>query len=339
MLNLEIAKLAKVSPATVSRVLNERPGVSDETVNHVRNIIAQKGIDLSKIKKKAIRNNSYLKHKTVAFLVLSEDIFQVYSSVSMQLVNGIQEALKEQGINMILAHVPDAESLPPAVLDAKVDGLILTGPQPDKDVLECIESIPSVWLSSHQNSGGSILLGGNEMIGEMAARYLLDRGHKKLAVVNAFSEHPGVKRRAEFFDLYAKSAGAESVEMFIGGNERSPINDLASFKVILGDLVERMLAADVKPTGLFVPIDMQVALLYEILYSKGVVPGKDVEIIGTDNDPVALAGLHPKPATVDIGASTLGSRVVRELLWSLEHSVKDSGKICMFVEPQLIVSE
>jgi len=339
MLNLEIAKLAKVSPATVSRVLNDRPGVSDETVNHVRRIIAQKGIDLSRVKKKAIRNNSYLKHKTVALLILSEDIFQIYSSVSMQLVNGIQEALKEQGINMIFAHVPDAESLPPAVIDAKVDGLILTGPCPDKDVLDCIESIPAVWLSSHRNNGGSLLLGGNEMIGEIAARYLLERNHRRLAVVNAFSEHPGVKRRAEFFELCAKNSGAESVDMFIGNSENVSKNDLAGFKAVLKGLVERLVAMDVMPTGLFVPIDMQVALLYEILYSKKIIPGKDVEIIGTDNDPVALAGLHPKPATVDIGASTLGCRVVRELLWSLENSVKDTGKICMFVEPRLILPE
>ncbi len=338
MLNLEIAKLAKVSPATVSRVLNDRPGVSDETVSHVRRIIAQKGFDLSKAKKKTIRN-SYLKHKTVALLILSEDIFQIYSSVSLQLVNGIQEALKEQGINMIFAHVPDADSLPPAVIDGKVDGLILTGPCPDRDVLDCIESIPAVWLSSHRNNGGSLLLGGNEMIGEMAARYLLERKHTRLAVVNAFSQHPGVKRRADFFELYAKNSGAESVDMFIGDSEEVSKNDLAGFKAVLKELVERMLEMKTMSTGLFVPIDMQVALLYEILYSKNIIPGKDVEIIGTDNDPVALAGLHPKPATVDIGASTLGSRVVRELLWSLENSVKNSGKICMFVEPRLILPE
>jgi DNA-binding LacI/PurR family transcriptional regulator len=116
-----------------------------------------------------------------------------------------------------------------------------------------------------------------------------------------------------------------------------PNSNLPYFKAALAALVDRMLASENKPSGLFVPIDMQVALLYEILYSKGVIPGKDVEIIGTDNDPVALAGLHPRPATVDIGASTLGNRVVRELLWSLENSVRNTDKICMFVEPKLVL--
>jgi len=177
------------------------------------------------------------------------------------------------------------------------------------------------------------------MIGEMAARYLLERKHRRLAAINAFSEHPGVKRRVDFFELYAKNSGAESVDIFMTDSGKVSKNDLAGFKAALVELAERMLDMDKMPTGLFVPIDMQVALLYEIFYSKGIVPGRDVEIIGTDNDPVALAGLHPKPATVDIGASTLGSRVVRELLWSLENSVKNSGKICMFVEPKLILPE
>lgn len=339
MLNLEIAKLAKVSPATVSRVINDRPGVSEDRAVKVRKVMAERGIELSKLRKRSSRSNSSLKYNTVAVLVLSEDVFQVYSSVSMQLINGIQNSLKDQNVNMIFAHVPDADSIPPAVVDGKVDGLILTGPCPNKEVLSLIENIPSVWLSSHKNNGGSaILLGGNEMIGEIAAKYLLDRGHRRLAVVNAFGEHPGVKRRAEFFELCAKSNGAESVNLFIADSESLSSRCIEGFKSALSDLVDKMFSIDEISTGLFVPIDMQVALLYEILYEKGITPGKDVEIIGTDNDTVALAGLHPKPATVDIGASTLGSRVVRELLWNLENSVKDIGKVCIFVEPQLITS-
>ena len=338
MLNLEIAKLAKVSPATVSRVMNDRPGVSEERMIKVRKVMAEKGIELSKIRKRSSRSNSSLKYNTVAVLVLSEDVFQVYSSVSMQLINGIQESLREQKINMIFAHVPNSDSIPPAVVEGKVDGLILTGPCPNKQVLNLIENIPAVWLSSHKNNGGAaILLGGNEMIGEIAAKYLISKGHRRLASVNAFAEHPGVKRRIEFFGLCAKSLGAESVNLFIADSNGLSRSSIAGFKSVLSELVGNMLAAAEKPTGLFVPVDMQVALLYEILYEKGISPGKDIEIIGTDNDTVALAGLHPKPATVDIGAATLGCRVVRELLWILENSIKDSGKICMFVEPKLII--
>lgn len=283
-----------------------------------------------------------LKYKTVGVLILSNDVFQTYSSISMQLIGGIEKALAARGVNMIFSRVFETGQLPPAVLDGRVDGLILSGTLlPQENIYEKIRRLPSVWLSSHRNEGGDILLGGNEQTGEIAARYLLDRGHKKLGVVNAFVGHPGVVQRSMFFKMYAENAGAASVEMFTaqGGSHES--SNLTSFKAVLAELVDRLVGSPSLPTGLFVPVDMQMAMVYDLLNARNIRPGRDVEIIGCDNDVVALTGLYPKPATIDIGAGALGGRAVQELMWKLKYPAghAEADRICVYIEPRLVSPE
>lgn len=340
MLNLEIAEAAKVSPATVSRVVNNRPGVSRKTVDRVLEVMCRNGVSRRKSPKRE-KNGLKLEYNSIGVLVLSDDIFQINSTISNRLINGIQEALREQNLNMLFSRVLSSDCLPPAVAEGKVDGLILMGACRDDSISNSIQSLPSVWLSSHHEKQGDVLLVGNDLIGEMAAKYLLNRGHKKMCVINAFSEHPGVVRRIDFFKYYAESTKSARVDVIsasskdVLGND----NDLVSYKKILKGLVGRLLELETMPTGLFVPVDMQVAMLYDILYSYNIIPGKDVEIIGTDNDAVALAGLHPKPATIDIGANALGYRAVQELMWKLGNPASVSHQVCVSVRPTLIFPE
>ncbi len=337
MLTTEIAKIAGVSPATVSRVLSNNPAVSPKSINKVKQALAKKGINLEVQRKRA--GTRIFRTRNVAVLLLSKDALHSYSTIYMKTITGVENALNELHANMIYSEVFTTEQLPPCVLNRNVDGLILTGTQPSKEVLEKIKNIPTVWLCSHQEETNSVALGGNDIIAQIAVKYLTGKGHKHVAAINAFQGHPALETRCEFFNYFAMRSGVQATILQFPITRKPSEMSMNELYNDLTVLIEKMLNMNDKPTGLFFPIDVEVAMAYEILNKHNIKIGKDVEIIGCDNDIVALLGLHPRPATIDINAYTMGRRAVKELIWKLENPNSTEIPIRVIVEPKLIPGE
>ncbi len=66
------------------------------------------------------------------------------------------------------------------------------------------------------------------------------------------------------------------------------------------------------PTGLFTSMDREAIGLYPILERRGLQPGRDVRIIGCNNE-YNLAMLSPRPASIDIGAEEMAKWAVFRL--------------------------
>ncbi len=331
---MEIARLAGVSTATVSRVLRNSPGVSGATIKKVRDVLMERGYQLD-IQRK--RKGSVFKNRSVAFLVLGEDALQAYSSTFMRTFDGVENAVSDLGLNLVYAKSYSVQAIPSQILDGDIDGLILAGCKPREDVVERLAGIPGVWLSSHYEHGHAVVFGGNEHIGKMAAGYLIERGRKNLAVVNALFGHPALEARCEFFEYYANRLGCRSVQSFASGSSQLPGE--VAFEELVEELrkqLDQMLDSRVRPDGLFIPVDTEVAIAYEHLYSRGVEIGKELEIIGCDNDKMALMGLYPKPATIEIGAFAMGKKAVQELVWRIENPDEKNQVVRVTIEPRLL---
>jgi LacI family transcriptional regulator len=337
MQNIEIAKRAGVSPATVSRVLRNSPGVSQKAIDKVTSVLEKQGYRLDVRRK---RGGGAFKNRSIAFLVLNKDVLQPYSAVFAQTVDGVESALAELGVSLIYAKSYSAQTLPHQVLDGAVDGLILTGLNPREDVVARLNGVPSVWLCSHHERGQAVVLGGNQAIGRVAAQHLIGRGHKHLAVLNALPGYPALNVRCEFFEYYAKQGGCLSVQSFIQDKQKNLSHgSLDELIGGVGEMIDRMLESSSRPTGLFIPIDSQVAMAYEHLRSRGIDVGREMELIGCDNDKMALMGLYPKPATIEIDAVAIGRRAVQELVWRIENPQEKRQTVSVSVEPTLITAE
>lgn len=83
-------------------------------------------------------------------------------------------------------------------------------------------------------------------------------------------------------------------------------------------------------------MDFQVALLYRILPRLGFLPGRDLEIIGCDGELAALAGLSPRPATIEIPGDAIGRQAVEQLLQRLTGQEHTPHRIDIVIEPRLI---
>ena len=333
----KIAAEAGVSLATVSRVLNRRPGVSPELEEAVQSAIRRNGGDPIEQCRPA-SDVRKLRYGTVALLLLAEDCFLTYSSVAQKSFHGVICAAKKNHLACVYSIVSSCDELPPVVRQRKVDGLILAGQTPDPALVEALAGFPACWITSHSENGDSALAG-NDRIARLALEYLTGRGHRRLAYVNALPEITAIRTRGEYFQFFAGKAGIQTdflIASRAGIDLSAPEPDLEALERSLEALIAPCLTGSNRPTGLFVPMDFQTALLYRILPRFGLQPGRDLEIVSCDGEFTALAGLSPRPATIEIPGEAIGRQAVEQLLLRLTGSERNPHRIDIVIEPRLV---
>jgi LacI family transcriptional regulator len=105
----------------------------------------------------------------------------------------------------------------------------------------------------------------------------------------------------------------------------------------LGALVERLARSRPVPTGLFVSTDETTVNVYPLLRRAGLNPGEDIHIVSCDNEQIRLAGLSPRPATIDIGAEEVGWRAVHRLMSRIDNP--SEPPVLINVTPRLVEAE
>ncbi len=217
----DIAKAAGVSGMTVSRVINEqfdyaRPAFAARADN-IRRLAREMGY----YPNAAARSTRTGRFKSVA-LLLSMD--RAYSELPPGLLGGLQRALQERDLHMVVASMPDEqlvnEQYVPRILrELSSDGLLINynaaiPPRMIKLVTE--HRLPAIWINSKQDMncvypddrGGAIL----------ATEHLLGLGHRRISYVD-FTNEPGTLVHYSAEDRYAgyvaamTHAGLESLRL------------------------------------------------------------------------------------------------------------------------------
>lgn len=332
---ITVAKKAGVSPATVSRVLNNLSGVSPENIERVQEVMRQLQYHPRKSRVSAVS------YPTVALLVLSTHELFHHISTTLQTMEGIRDELSKNGVNLVVANATHPDELPPIVARRQINGLILQGQHPHPEVLERIKGIPSVWITSHQNTSGDALLPGNEQIGRLAAEYLLGKGCRKLGVLNAIGNNFAINNRVDFFCYCAGQQGSGAPLRFVA--QDSAAADEALDQNVLEQAVraqvQKLVASKDRPDGLFVPLDLQTAIVHRQLLRRGIQPGRDILLVGSDDIRAAFMGLWPRPASISLRSTLVGQLAVQQLLRRIAQPNNTDGFIQVSIQPSLVPGE
>ncbi len=341
---VEIAKLAGVSHTTVSRVINNEGNVSPETAIKVRAIMKKMGyVPKPPALRRGPRRSRDVGFKTgnIAFLTSSESLkILANSPIMTHVVHGIEEALAGHGMSMVQGAVGAQRPLPPIVVKGGVDGVIVW-PHLDGVAPEAIEVLRGYKLV-YVMSGASERLSGDRVrvnhasVGRLAAHYLAERGHQQVAYLSPSSlvSRINVCERWSAFAALSEEKKMTARQCVI---EQSHF-DLMEIDQDRDLLIEKALAGffkqGQKPTGMFVTCDALCAKLYPILKGMGFTPGDDLEIISCNNETSLLAGLEPRPVSIDIQPAQIGRKAVEQLRWRILHPEEDS-QITIEVQPKL----
>lgn len=332
----KVAKLAGVSSSTVSRVINNHPRVAAQTAESVRQAMQELNYVPSD-RRPGPKPRSAARAKSIAFLVLGASPQRTTPGFE-DLLRGVSFAASTNGLNLAFAHVPDSEHVPPGILDHPLDGLLLHGAPPTAELLRQLRRTPTVWLMGNRRrpDWGDHVMPDSYEIGDLAAHYLLQRGHRCLGFLNLDASHWPFRMYAQSFSMAAAEHHVECRLI----QQMPSVSDDDYWHRFNGDsvsrLVQQFLHLSPRPTGLLVADSMQAASMQPVLQSRGVELGEGkTEIIVSSNEQPYLAGLTPRPAVIDLRIESIGRRGVEQLLWRLQH--KDvPERIITTIEPSIL---
>jgi Transcriptional regulators len=284
----EIAKECRVSPATVSNILNGKPKVSEETRQRVLDTVEKRGYRPNYIAQ-GLRNQ---KTKTIG--IIAEDIAQF---TTPEIVDGIMSRCEEKGYRAVVKNLRlyarwsdswyDNESSYHSILDPtlkelesiRVDGIIYIAGH--ARVIHCFSEdfkTPAVMAYAFTDNRRvpSVAIDDKKSACEMI-HYLISRGHRKIGVIGGRENNIHTQQRLQGY----QKALFENRILF----NPSWVRYADWEKEGAYQEARELLKEDV--TAVFCMADRMAGGVYRCLDEIGLRAGRDIAVAGFDNHDIA----------------------------------------------------
>ncbi len=327
----EIGRLAGVSPATVSRVLNGSGAVAPDKRERVLAALEQLN-DPRTARRSAARRSS------IGVLLPPNPVCDAHTV--LQKLSVLSSRMPRRWNLLLLPPETLPLELEARHLRGELAGLLLFGHEADSPELAAVlKRIPHLRLNSHRGSGADqTTLMGNEFAGRIAARYLRDSGCKRCAVLSTSSENPGFAGRVSGFrfELFAAEASCETIELSIPQEVRGfeSLSD-AEFERTLEQALPAIQSGEID--GLFSPEERMTALLCRVFVRRGIAVRP--RLVSCNHTPEFFAGIYPRPASIDLGPRMLAELALNELMRRISGEEPRADHIAVIVTPQLVPGE
>lgn len=301
----ELSKLINVSPATISIVINEKKGVSEETREKVL-MAMQEYNYCPQQRKKPIENKNVLVLKYYRSGVFVEENQGFIAGI----LDAVENRLQKENLNMVLRVYKEGFEKFLAETDlSQYEGIILIGTEftPDLYPLFASISIPYVVVDNvcPYTSCNSVCMNNEENV-YIAINYLKECGHQSIGYIggNVYSEN---------FQL-RKKGFMESVEKLNLNYIKEHTYMISPTMVgAYNDMLIQLDNLSTLPDCFFADNDTLALGAIKALKEKGIKIPKDVSIIGFDDIPYSAVS-SPALTTVHVQRNQIGKLAVEKLL-------------------------
>ncbi len=203
-----IAELAGVSTATVSNVLNGNfHKVSEETRQKVEQIIKESNYKPNVMARSLAKKESHLIGVVVPYLGKDEDFFT--NPYNAHIIAALERYVRRHDYYVMLRCVGDPREIIPLLSSWTVDGAFFLGVYKDevREIRQTID-IPMVFIDTYAPGEPIVNVGIEDYRGGyLSAKYLIGKGHKKIALVIPKADGDGVVRERQqgFIDAINES--------------------------------------------------------------------------------------------------------------------------------------
>jgi LacI family transcriptional regulator len=299
----DVAARSGVSFQTTSKVLNGGGSVSEVT----RARILQAASDLGYVPN--LQARSLVMQRTRTIGLIAGDFSD--PGLSRCLAGAEQEA-RRQGFGLMLTSIePEGsgtEYALPAMMERRVDGILLAAPQMEEDralshVLD--RTLPVVSLNHIAGSSVPTVTADDEQAGYVSTRHLLDLGHRVIGALTGLRGRRLTQSRQRGFRKALDEAGVESAPDLVEEAGTDVAGGLAA--------LPRLLARRSDTTAIFCHHDLVAVGALTALRAAGKrVPG-DCSVAGCDGlDSAAFT--TPPLTTVRVPFYDIGAEAMRVLL-------------------------
>ncbi len=312
----DVAQLAGVSFKTVSRVINRSPYVRDE----VRQKVLRAADALE------YRPHHHARHlrtqRSKVFAFMSDDV--ATTPFAGQIIQGAQEAAWRREMLLLTFNTAGDPALEEAAvhaaLERNVEGIIFaTMYHRAVQLPEAAFQLPLVLVDCFARDRPVRSVVPDEVRGGFAAtRLLLEKGHRRIAMINADPKYPAASGRLAGYQQALAGCGltVETSLIRTGGWWQDD-----GYEHALA-LLERTPV----PTAIFCASDRIAMGVYDALKEKGLRIPDDLSVVGFDNQELLAAHSRPTLTTVRIPYFEMGSWAVDQLLQGNPDGTQPAGE-------------
>lgn len=306
----DIALAAKVSPMTVSNVINgRRAKASDETVERIMLAIKTLGYRPNMSARSLVSNASRMVGVIIPFTENQNQLL-LDNPFYAEMISGIESALRANGYYMMLSGVGEMNAQLDTLSHWNMDALIVLGVYREALYERLRElDLPTLLIDTYIDDPHFYRLGvDDEAAAYRATRYLIEKGHRGVALVTGVIRTDGViERRVAGYRRTLDEAGmAFDPARILSG----------SVTFDWGVAAAEQLAALPETTAAFCTADLIAAGLLAGLHRLGKRIPEDYSVMGFDNLPISRM-VYPALTTVDqsiLGKGQLAGKLITDIL-------------------------
>lgn len=285
----DVAKKSNVSISTVSRVINKRGYVHEDT----RLLIEQSIKDLGFVPNQLARSLTNRSSKIIAVIVP-----HIGPYFYGELLESIESQAQANGYKIMFFNVQDDPERELEYIrffeQYNIEGIIVASNFQNMSKLDEIK-VPIITIDHILDENIPSITADSVTAGELAAKKLIKGGSKHLAVFRGPSFLMTTIERTLGFNKVLKEHNLHA--------------DVFDFDLVNPDakLIEQVLSANPHIDGIFAYSDTMALVISSILQRLGRKVPEDVQIIGYDNTPF-VEWIHPPLTTISQPISLLGKQ-------------------------------
>ncbi len=313
----ELAKACDLTPLTVSRALRGEAIVAASTREKVQRIADQIGYTTN------ILARQLQSGRTRMIGVMLND----YSSEFVgRIVQGAQKCLMDDDYDIVTLEwskmQKEVKPFVERICGKQLEGLLMCQWGHENEVAFFSEinrrRIPVVAIDREADLPGVPFVGTDDSKGaELAVKYLIDEGHKKIGHITGNPLHSSAQRRLMgFYETMSSFGLAVKKEWVVKGDYR--------YEGALKACKEFFDRTDELPTAVFAGSDLIGAIFIQVAREKGLRIPEDISVIGFSDEAFARI-VSPPLTTIGTSPSDMGAKGAEMLMAMIENKVNGNS--------------
>ena len=324
----DIAKQLHLSPATISRALNDHPGISDRTKKRILDTANELGY-----RSNTFASNLRRQHTNTLGVIVP----RLNSYFMSMAISGMEKVANQFGYNLLISQsletmakeIKNAQTM----YDSRVDGLLVSLAYDTQDLSHfdvfTKRGIPLIFFDrvAEQQEVTSVIIN-NYRSGFEVTSHLISQGCRQIAHITGNVLRNVYADRLKGYKQALSDNGLSFCKEYLMETDLSEEAGIESAK--------KLLKMKVKPDGIFVANDTCAISCIQYLQKKGVDIPADIAVAGFNNNPISRV-IEPAMTTVNYPAREMGEVAVTNLINHLNGSSNIHATNTIILRSDLIV--
>ena len=325
----DVAEAVNVSMMTVSRVVNNKPGVGDKTRKKILSLVEEMGYIPNSLARGLVTQET----KTIGLIVPDNT-----NPFFAQIARGVEDEAYEQDYSVFLMNtVEDStreENALDTLLENNIDGLISCSSRLSSRKLETyLKKFSSVVILNRECKSDlknvTQINVDDELGAQIAVNYLIDQGRREIAHISGPANSISAKRRLKGFQEALKNKGYHQ------NLDANIIFDVKpTYEGGRGAMLE-LLESGHQIDAVYAFNDLVAVGALQVCKENSLNVPEDIAIIGVDGAFIGSV-VNPQLTTLKIELTEVGRLIMQTLLRNMK---KQNVTSSIMLRPELIIRE